>query len=43
MENLMDDTQEKLGSLFGKVEKKADDVEEEVKDKVNDVTSAMPE
>lgn len=39
----MDDTQEKLGSLFGKVEQKADDIQEKVETKVNDVTSDMPE
>lgn len=39
----MDETQEKLGSLFGKVEQKTDDIEEEVEDKVKDVTSYMPE
>ncbi|XP_025197206.1 uncharacterized protein LOC112595988 [Melanaphis sacchari] len=43
MENLMDETQEKFSSLFGKAEQQAEDVEKSVEEKVNDVTSAMPE
>lgn len=39
----MDETQEKLGSLFGKVEQTAEDVENTAKDVVNDSTSTMPE
>lgn len=42
MENLMDETQEKLGSLFGKVEQKAEDVEQTVENEVHDSTT-MPE
>lgn len=42
MENLMDETQEKLGSLFGKVEQKADDLNPASKD-LNDSTSTIPE
>ncbi|XP_001946990.1 rho GTPase-activating protein gacV [Acyrthosiphon pisum] len=43
MENLMDETQEKFSSIFGKAEKQVDDVEKSVEDKVNDFTSTMPE
>lgn len=42
MENLMDGTQEKLGSLFGKAEQKAEDAEQTVEDKIHDSTT-MPE
>ncbi|XP_060868026.1 rho GTPase-activating protein gacV-like [Metopolophium dirhodum] len=43
MENLMDETQEKFSSIFGKAEKQVNDVEKSVEDKVNDFTSTMPE
>ncbi|CAH1725377.1 rho GTPase-activating protein gacV-like [Aphis gossypii] len=43
MENLMDETQEKFSSLFGKAEQQVEDVEKSVEEKVNDVTSNMPE
>lgn len=43
MENLMDETQEKLGSLFGKVEQKANDLNPASKDNLNDSTSTIPE
>lgn len=43
MENLMDETHEKLSSLFGKVGQKTEDAENAVEDVVNDSTSAMPE
>lgn len=43
MENLMDETQEKFSSLFGKAEQQVEDVEKSVDDKVNDFTSTMPE
>jgi len=43
MENLMDETQEKFSSIFGKAEKQVDDVEKSVEDKVNNFTSTMPE
>lgn len=39
----MDETHEKLSSLFGKVEQKTEDAENAVEDVVNDSTSAMPE
>lgn len=38
----MDETQEKLGSLFGKVEEKTEDVKETVEHSVNDNT-ILPE
>lgn len=43
MENLMDETQEKLGSLFGKAEKKVEDAEQQIDDVINDSASTMPE
>ncbi|XP_060835293.1 neurofilament medium polypeptide-like [Rhopalosiphum padi] len=43
MENLVDETQEKFSSLFGKAEQQVEDVEKSVEEKVNDVTSTMPE
>lgn len=43
MENLMDETQEKFSSMFGKAEEKVEGVEKSVEDKVNDFTSTMPE
>lgn len=39
----MDETHEKLSSLFGKVERKTEDAENVVEDIVNDSTSTMPE
>lgn len=39
----MGDTQEKLGSLFGKVEQKAEDVKETIENNVNDTASIIPE
>lgn len=39
----MDETQEKLGSLFGKLEQKSDDLKPAVKDNLNDSTSTIPE
>lgn len=38
MENLMDETQEKLSSFFGKAEENAEDAEKTIKDKMNDST-----
>lgn len=43
MENLMGETQEKLGSLFGKAEKKVEDTEQQIDDAINDSASTMPE
>ncbi|KAL4131210.1 hypothetical protein QTP88_008551 [Uroleucon formosanum] len=43
MENLMDETQEKFSSMFGKAEEKVEGVEKSVEDKVNNFTSTMPE
>lgn len=43
MENLMDETQEKFSSLFGKADQQVEDVEKSVEDKVNKITSTMPE
>lgn len=46
MENLMDETQEKLSSLFGKTEEKVEDIEKKLEDKTNEVknsTSIVPE
>lgn len=39
----MDETHEKLSSIFGKVEQKSENVENAIEDAVNDSTSAMPE
>jgi len=39
----MDETQEKLGSFFGKVEHKAEDVKETVENNVNDTTLVISE
>lgn len=39
----MDETQEKLGSFFGKAEQKAEDAEQQVDDALNDTTSTVPE
>lgn len=39
----MDETQEKIGSFFGKAEQKAEDAEQQVADTLNDTTSTMPE
>jgi len=43
MENLMDETQEKFSSMFGKAEQQVEDVEKSVKNKANDFSSTMPE
>jgi len=43
MDNLMDETQEKLSSFFGKVEQKTENVKETVENNVNDTTSVISE
>lgn len=43
MENLMDETHEKIGSMFGKAEQHVESAEKTVEDKVKDITSTMPE
>lgn len=38
----MDETQEKLGTLFGKAEQAPENIKKTVNDKVNDITSTTP-
>jgi len=39
----MDETQEKIGSFFGKAEQKVEDAEQQVDDALSNTTSTVPE